>query len=270
MMNRTTSEGGVTLRNFTPAIWIAERMLSDGVSVCALVVFGTECAVVIDTLARPEDMNLVLDLLDNHGLPAFVVNTHGDWDHTWGNGAFANETIIAHRLCRASMLGQGPRVLARKRAEEPGEFDNVIITPPTVTFAEFMDIDLGGLTLSIQHLPGHTADEVVVHLPELGILIAGDAAEWPIPTAQDGPLRAWAEMLRQWAAREDVATVIPSHGPISDVDLLLDNADYLEALLDNPDLDWQAPPDAPDFYNEAHALNATIARRERERGGARR
>jgi len=270
MMNRTTSEGGVTLRNFTPAIWIAERMLADGVNVCALVVFGTECAVVIDTLARPEDMNLVLDLLDNHGLPAFVVNTHGDWDHTWGNGAFANETIIAHRLCRASMLGQGPRVLARKRAEEPGEFDNVIITPPTVTFKEFMDIDLGGLTLSIQHLPGHTADEVVVHLPELGILIAGDAAEWPIPTAHDGPLGPWAAMLRQWAAREDVATVIPSHGPISDVDLLLDNADYLEALLDNPDLDWQAPPDAPDFYNDAHALNATIARRERERGGARR
>lgn len=262
-MSTTPSEAGVTLRSLTPTVWIAERALEDGVNVCALVVFGADCAVVIDTLTCPEDMNPVLDLLDERALPVFVVNTHADWDHTWGNGAFASETIIAHRFCRAAMLGEGPRVLARKRAEEPGRFDTVTITPPTVTFVEFLDIDLGGLTLSIHYLPGHTADELVVHLQEAGILFMGDAAEWPIPTARDGPLGPWAQMLRQWAAREDVYAVIPSHGPISDAGLLLDNADYLEALLENPDLEWEAPPDAPDFYNEAHALNASIARRER-------
>ncbi len=262
-MSGTFRRGAVTLRPLTPAVWLAERDLDDGMAVCSTVVFGSDCAAVIDTLTCPEDMEGVLDLLDERGLPVFVINTHADWDHTWGNSAFANETIIAHRFCRAAMLGQGPRVLDRKRREEPGRFDTVVITPPTVTFVEFMDIDLGGITLSIHYLPGHTADEVIVHLPTVGIFIAGDAAEWPIPTGHDGPLGPWAVLLRQWAAREDVYTVVPSHGPISDANLLLDNADYLDALLDDPDLDWEAPPGAPDFYNEAHALNATLARRER-------
>lgn len=254
----------VVVRALTPTLWIAERPLEEGMNVCALVAFGEDASAVVDTLTSPEDMEPIIALLREHGRPTLVVNTHGDWDHVWGNSAFGDAPIFAHRLCRAAMLTNGPRTLARKRTEEPGRFDGVIITPPTVTFAEFMEIDLGGMTLAMYHLPGHTGDELVVHLPELGVLFTGDAAEWPIPTTQEGPLGPWAEALRQWAARDDVETVIPSHGPISDPQLLDENADYLDALLDDPDLRWDPPPDAADYYLEAHRQNADLARRERQ------
>ncbi len=253
----------VSLRSLTPSLWVAERMLDEGMNVVAFVVLGEVASAVIDTLTRPEDMEGVRGILREHGRPAFVVNTHADWDHTWGNSAFPNSPIIAHRLCRAGMLGAGQRELNRKQATEPGRYDEVTITPPTTTFSEFMEIDLGGVTLSIQHVPGHTADEIVVHLPAEGILIAGDAAEWPIPTVHDGPIGEWAAALRRWAARDDVETVIPSHGPVSDAFLLRDNAEYLEDLLADPDMRWTCPPDAPRFYEEAHAQNAALARRER-------
>lgn len=265
-MSSTPRRGDVSLRPLVgDEVYIAERALEEGMTVCSFVVFGTSTAVVIDTLTCRADMDGVHALLEERGLPWFVVNTHADWDHVWGNGAFAADTIIGHRLCRAAMLREGPRILSRKQAEEPGRFSDVIITAPTVTFTEFMEIDLGGLTLVIEYLPGHSADECVVHLPELGLLLAGDAAEWPIPTAHSGPLGTWAEALRDWAAREDVRTVVPSHGPISDAQLLLDNADYLDALLDNPALAWQAPPDAAYFYEDAHEMNADLARKERDR-----
>jgi glyoxylase-like metal-dependent hydrolase (beta-lactamase superfamily II) len=125
-----------------------------------------------------------------------------------------------------------------------------------------MDLDLGGLTLSMHALPGHTADEIVVHLPEIGVLLAGDAAEWPIPTTVVGPLRPWAAALREWAARADVQTVVPSHGPVTNAQLLLDNAAYLDALLTSPDMPWEPPADL-EFYREAHQQNAEVARRER-------
>jgi glyoxylase-like metal-dependent hydrolase (beta-lactamase superfamily II) len=252
----------VTLRELMPALWLVERPLDAEMGVCAAIVFGAICSVVVDTLICPEDMVPVRDLLMERGLPVIVINTHADWDHTWGNSAFPDVPIIAHRLCRAAMLTEGVATLAQKRGEEPERFGNVEIVPPTVTFSEFMDIDLGGLTLSMHALPGHTADEIVVHLPEIGVLLAGDAAEWPIPTTATGPLRPWAEALRAWAARDDVQTVIPSHGPVSDPQLLLDNATYLDALLTSPEMPWE-PPAGMEFYREAHLQNAEVARRER-------
>ena len=252
----------VILRELMPAIWLAERPLDAGLTVCAAVILGETVSAVVDTLIRPEDMEPVRDLLDRHGRPFLIVNTHADWDHTWGNAAFPDTPIIAHRLCRAAMLTEGRRTLAEKQGEEPERFRSVTIVPPTITFAEFMDIDLGGLTLSIHHLPGHTADEAVVHLPEAGFLLAGDAAEWPIPTTEEGPLGPWAEALRMWAARDDVRTIVPAHGPVCDPQLLLDNAAYLEALLADPTTYWEPPGDLP-FYAEAHRKNAAAARRER-------
>jgi len=256
----------VRLRELTPAIWLVERPLDAEMSVCAAVILGETVSAVVDTLIRPEDMTPVRDLLARHGRPTLVVNTHADWDHTWGNAAFPDTPIIAHRLCRAAMLTQGQRKLEEKQAEEPERYRDVTIVPPTITFSEFMDIDLGGMTLSIHHLPGHTADEAVVHLPEAGFLFAGDAAEWPIPTTEVGPLRPWADALRMWAARDDVRTVVPSHGPVSDAQLLHDNAAYLDALLADPDVFWE-PPDVMPFYQEAHRKNAAIARRERGMAG---
>lgn len=252
----------VTLRELTPAIWLAERPLDAELSVCAAIILGASVSAVVDTLIRPQDMAPVRDLLDRHGRPALVVNTHADWDHTWGNAAFPDTPIIAHRLCRAAMFTEGERTLAEKRAEEPERYRDVTIAPPTITFSAFMDIDLGGLTLSIHHLPGHTADEAVVHLPEAGVFFAGDAAEWPIPTTEAGPLGPWAAALRTWAARDDVRTVVPSHGPVGDAQLLRDNAAYLDALLADPDMRWE-PPAAMPFYREAHRTNAAVARRER-------
>ncbi len=252
----------VTLREVTPALWLAERALDAEMSVRAAVIFGELCSVVVDTLIRPEDMDPVRGLLAERNLPVIVVNTHADWDHTWGNAAFPDAPIFAHRLCRAAMLTEGAATLAQKRAAEPERYARVAIVPPTVTFSEFMDIDLGGLTLSMHALPGHTADEIVVHLPEIGVFLAGDAAEWPIPTTMTGPLRPWADELRRWAARADVQTVIPSHGPVTDADLLRTNATYLDALLTSPDMPWEPPADM-EFYRDAHAQNAAVARRER-------
>lgn len=252
----------VTLHEVTPALWLAERALDAEMRVCAAVIFGERCSVVVDTLIRPEDMEPVRGLLAERDLPVIVVNTHADWDHTWGNAAFPDAPIFAHRLCRAAMLTEGAATLAQKRADEPERFAHVTIVPPTVTFSEFMDIDLGGLTLSMHALPGHTADEIVVHLPEIGVFLAGDAAEWPIPTTMAGPLRPWAAELRRWAARDDVQTVIPSHGPVTDASLLRTNATYLDALLISPDMPWE-PPDNMEFYREAHAQNTAVAHRER-------
>ena len=71
-----------------------------------------------------------------------VVNTHADYDHAWGNQVFSGPEapypapIIGHVLC-AERLGGGDAVTSRAKMEleQPGRFDDLVLTPPNITSA---------------------------------------------------------------------------------------------------------------------------------------
>ncbi len=248
----------VDVTRLDEGVYIASRSLGGGEpDVRAALFVGARRAVVVDTLARPEDMAPLIDLIAARGLPVVVVNTHADWDHAWGNAAFSAAPIVGHQLCRTRLLGERERaVLARKRAEDDLFYANVQLLPPDVTFETTLRLDLGGLTVELHHAPGHQPDCLVAYVPERRLLYAGDCAEDPFPLLNSGPREGWIQALRAWSAR-DLDTVVPSHGRIGGVELLKANADYLAGL----DHDEPPPVGTPDFYLEAHTSNQAVARR---------
>lgn len=248
----------VSVTQLQEGVYIASRPLGDGEpDVRAALLLGERRALVVDTLARPEDMAPLVDLIAAHGRPVIVVNTHADWDHSWGNAAFPGAPIVGQRLCRDRLLGERERtVLQRKREENSAFYANVQLLPPDVTFETTMSLDLGGLTVELHHLPGHQPDCLVAYVPERRLLYAGDCAEDPFPLLISGPREEWIRGLRAWSER-DLDTVIPSHGHIGGVELLLANADYLVGL----EQDGPPPVGTPDFYLEAHANNMAVAHR---------
>jgi glyoxylase-like metal-dependent hydrolase (beta-lactamase superfamily II) len=256
----------VTITQHGVDILVAERSLSGlgegDIGVRALLLLGEHLSLILDTLIRPEDMAQFATLARDHGRPLLVVNSHADYDHAWGNGAFAGP-IIGHARCRERLLGEGEvATLDELRAKAPGFFDTVMLVPPQITIERRLDIALGGLTVQLHHLPGHTPDSLLAYVPERGLLFAGDCAEWPIPLIGDGPLMPWAAALREWAAAPGLQTVIPSHGRLGGAELLEANAAYLEQLEGDPDAPWQPPDGADAWYAaEAHPLN--IAARKR-------
>jgi glyoxylase-like metal-dependent hydrolase (beta-lactamase superfamily II) len=258
---------GVTITQHSLDILVAERSLSGlgegDIGVRALLLLGEHLSLIIDTLIRPEDMAQFATLARDHGRPLLVANTHADYDHAWGNGAFAGP-IIGHALCRERLMGeQEQETLDDMRARAPQFFDAVMLVPPQVTFERRLDIALGGLTVELHHLPGHTPDSLLAYVPERGLLFAGDCAEWPIPLVGEGPLAPWAIALRQWAATPGLQSVIPSHGRMGGPELLEANAAYLEQLDRDPDAPWQPPAGADPWYaEEAHPLN--VAKRKKQ------
>jgi len=236
-------------------LYLASRPLDDGLDVRAALLVGSKTAVVIDTLARPEDMAPFLALIDEFGLPCTVVDTHADWDHAWGNCAFPKSAIVGHTDCFKRLRSREAReTLARKRRERPGFYSSVRLAPPTATFDTQMTIDAGGFDVELHHLPGHTSDSIVAYVPANGLLIAGDCVEDPFPLLESGPLDGWIAGLRSWAQR-DVRTVVPAHGPISGPELLVANADYLASLRSGAPCPVAGPP----FYQEAHRRNIEAA-----------
>jgi glyoxylase-like metal-dependent hydrolase (beta-lactamase superfamily II) len=211
-----------------------------GPLVDTFVVVTERYVILIDTLINARTATALLEIAREHlrGRQLLAVNTHADWDHAWGNQVFAGPgaahpaPIVASRRCAEWLRGeQAQRELERMRAAEPGRFDDVRLTPPTVLFDQKLAIDGGDLTLELFATPGHTPDHVAVYIPEIGTLLAGDAAELPFPFVESAAaLPQLRDSLRRMAALEP-ATALYCHAPVtSGPALLRANTAYFDTV----------------------------------------
>ena len=97
---------------------------------------------------------------------------------------------------------------------------------PTITVADRLTLYPGGRVIDIRHLgAGHTASDLVVHLPREGILITGDLVVWPVPLVGDpqSHIGEWSITLERLVALNPAA-IVPGHGPV------LHDLSYLKTL----------------------------------------
>jgi cyclase len=182
--------------------------------VTAGAVIGPNWAVVIDTLAMPEETLQVRDYIEQElGVPIrYVINTHSHADHAWGNCFFPGSTIIAHSICR-KYLDQNGRVGIEEARRNNLAFRNVKVVLPQVTFQDGqMILRIGKKTLLLVSLPGHSDDNISVLVEEDRVLFAGDAA-MPIPYIVDGNVEDMAMSLKR-ISKMGLENVVQGHGDI--------------------------------------------------------
>lgn len=174
-----------------------------------------------------------------------VVNTHRNGDHCWGNQLFRGSEIIAHRACGAMFATEKPEAMQALRnaggagadpmmqsfADALSEFDfsGIELTPPTTLMDDRLDIELDGVKASLIHVgPAHTAGDVVVHLPEQGIVFAGDVLfRLCTPIGWEGTYDMWIAALDKIVAL-DPTVIVPGHGPLCGVEGPNEMKAYLE------------------------------------------
>jgi glyoxylase-like metal-dependent hydrolase (beta-lactamase superfamily II) len=212
-------------------------------------------AAVWDTLTHPRDMEIILPLLS--GKPVQIIYSHADWDHIWGTCVLTADQVIGHRLCLERFAVEVPDTYKKMSAENPVFWKGITLVPPSITFEKELELDLGGMTLNLFHLPGHTQDAIVGFIPQLGVLLGGDALEDPFPVFNQGnSLKGWIEGLKKWAADDRVQLVVPSHGKVSGPILIEQNIHYLAGLLDGTSL---IPQGLVPFYLDTHRENVENA-----------
>lgn len=117
---------------------------------------GKEKAVLIDSgMNCPDAKEQAQKITDK---PIFLLNTHGDGDHTSGTAAF--DEIYMHQ------------------ADHTGcEVDQRYPNTKLVKLEDGQELDLGDRLLKIIHIPGHTAGSVAILDVKNRTLIAGDSVQ---------------------------------------------------------------------------------------------
>jgi glyoxylase-like metal-dependent hydrolase (beta-lactamase superfamily II) len=209
----------------------------DGMEVDAYVVITDHYVVVLDTLLRPEDAAVMMQEKGVHDALAerqmLVVNSHADWDHSWGNAYFTGEhaaPIIAHDYCRIRILSDEAKAGLDDYQQRYPIFSSVKLVPPTLTFSQTFTIHGGDLTIELIPAPGHHADHIAAWIPELRLLLAFDAVERPLPILEDstGVQPMFATLERFLALQPQ--HVLCSHGKSSSPALVNANLAYLREI----------------------------------------
>ncbi len=196
--------------------------------------------VLLDTGARPENMEVVMEALADvlPGRHLLVLNTHADWDHYWGNRTFIGPDapypapVLGHVLMTERVGSEKAQAyLADLRKEYPGAMDRVELIGPTITFTPPLVIDGGDLTLEIIATPGHKPDHVAIWIPQIRLLWAADAAEHPWPFANDpADLPALRASLARMLAL-DPQWALYCHAPdMTSPQIIANNHAYFDAL----------------------------------------
>lgn len=180
-------------------------------------IVGAHHALLFDTGYGFGDLKaLVRSITDK---PLYVVNSHGHVDHACGNeqfgGAFIHELDLQ---LAAEHNGQQMRMAELETAQVPLDFDLKVYlqlgTGELTSVGEGHRFDLGGLTLEVVHLPGHTAGSIGLWCPEKKLFWVGDAINcfvWLfLPEAQ--PLDVYIATLHK-AAKLPFTHMLQSHEP---------------------------------------------------------
>ncbi|MFF3957421.1 MBL fold metallo-hydrolase [Streptomyces sp. NPDC001890] len=160
-----------------------------------------------------------------------VVNSHANGDHSYGNGLFPHAEIIstdanlAH-LCAEPEPAQLQALLDQCRTDEPfdrymlahfGRYDyrRLRLAPPTRTFSGQLDLQVGSTSVELIEVgPAHTAGDLIVHLPDHGVVVAGDVLFiGDVPVHWAGPLSGVVAACQQ-ILDLDPHVVVPGHGPL--------------------------------------------------------
>jgi glyoxylase-like metal-dependent hydrolase (beta-lactamase superfamily II) len=200
---------------------------------------------------------------------ALVVNTHHHADHTGGNTAFtADLPVYAHEKCRPRVLAQHKRYIDAIRQlsktdiplnQPVGPDGKPLATPrdafirvvqhagtlagnppdaeqfaPTHPVGDHETLTIGDLNIDLHHVgPGHTDNDVFVHVPALNLLHTGDLLFHRLHPFLDRPAGAttsgWmrsAKVMIELCNEHTV--VVPGHGEITDVSGIREQIAYFE------------------------------------------
>lgn len=185
---------------------------------------------------------------------AYLIITHSHPDHTGGNQVFSDAVIVGYEKCAEEMAGnwKNPEKVKsslfriandykksldtlnagsagwkemrcqeiRYRSAYYDLLNGFRISPPTLNFSDSMTLDMGNVTLNLVYFgKAHAEDDIMIHIPELKVLMVGDLfsayGRPAIDKNNKTSVARWLAVVKSIEARiNSIDTIIGGHGGI--------------------------------------------------------
>jgi len=180
--------------------------------------------VMIDSPQQPIDAVRWRERMEEEAPIRYLINTEPHGDHISGNAYFPKVPVVGQvqlQECFDQYLNAFGSLDDKRERFKQTDPDSVWLVGhpdypashgPTVTFNEGLTLNVGDHTFKIIHMPGHTAPQTSVYVPQEGVVFTGDNVFHKCRTwMQECDPWEWLEALRAIEAL-DAETIVPGHG----------------------------------------------------------
>jgi cyclase len=190
----------------------------------------------IDSPHRPTDGIEYKKAVEKYGSVKYLINTEPHGDHFSSTFLF-EAIVVAHQDTRVRMTDKAfmdrmKQMLVMIDPDYAPNFDDYSVPLPEITFVDSMTLFVGDHTLKLMHLPGHTASETAVFIPEERVVFTGDNIFHKSPTFMHEALPGrWLDSLEKLKDL-DVEYYIPGHGDVCGRDYLDEQASVVKEWIE--------------------------------------
>jgi len=169
----------------------------------------------------------------------YVVNTNYHGDHTFGNYAFPQETLIVAQQKTSEIMRnfeQEKQFLLPYVDNDRTVYGDVRLRLPDLVLDEYLELDLGGRVVELYHFGhGNTPGDTVVYVPEARVAWTGNliVGEGNIPFLIEGGAGAYLETIAKFTHMLEVGTIVPGHGLLTSGAILSRYLAYLSELIES-------------------------------------
>lgn len=199
--------------------------------------------VAIDAGMRPFAARIFRETLEEtYQRPVkYVCVTHYHQDHVFGLSPFKDVTLFGSAQIAENLRKSpdwSPQALERRKKDDPTAaewLDAVEFIIPSVLFHQRMEILNQDKVIEFVHSGGHSSCSVYGYYPDEKILFSGDlifAGMFPFAGDKTCDPEKWIATLKKWL-KMDIDHVIPGHGPVTGLDEVRRQLEFLEVLKQN-------------------------------------
>lgn len=205
-------------------------------------------------LFHAQEMKDVYTTLSGNANPAYVVNSHYNSDHAWGNKVFKESCIIQHKNAAQERLTENITwydALIKRGKDSPqstvgeryfaAQFEGFDLTgvewiEPDIEINDDIEIRLGDTVVEVLNVaPSHSNSDVLLWMPKDGVLFAGDVVFNGCTAYSEAGIHNWVKVLDRIINEIRPKVVVPGHGAICGVEFVKEQRDYLMNILDGVD-----------------------------------
>jgi cyclase len=212
----------------------------------------------------------------------YLVNSNYHGDHTFGNCAFPDESLVVQHRQTAALVDYFKEEMAFMLPCVGGDaaiFEGVELRRPDIVFDDFLRLDLGGMVVELHYFgPANTPGDTVTYVPSARVAWTGNMTGGYLIVALESDAPTYMNSIARFAQTLEIDTLIPAHNPPSSGALMGGYLQYLSQVtnavrkavrcgwsideaMENIPLDmtqpYAPPSDHPriDFFRDLHNYN---------------